>query len=73
METTFADSWSDLFMSYAKNKDADQPEHWGSLISIFMSPHFRVGRPIVFARVVCPSVSRNRVRSITQKPFEIFS
>ena len=46
---------------------------------LIMSPPFRVGRHIVFARVVClsihPSVcpSQNRVRSVTWKPFEIFS
>ena len=41
---------------------------------IVMSPR-RVGRHIVFALVVCPSVclSQNRVCSVTQKPFEIFS
>ena len=34
---------------------------------IFMSPHFRVGRHIVFAMVVRLSVcpSHNRVRSVT--------
>ena len=44
-----------------------------------MSSPFRVGKHIVFARVVCPSVcpsiclSQNRVRSVIQNPFEIFS
>ena len=40
----------------------------------YVSP-CRVGRHIVFALSVCPSVclSQNRVRSVTQKPFEIFS
>ena len=41
---------------------------------IYVSPR-RFGRHIVFALVVCPSVrlSQNHVRSVTQKPFEIYS
>ena len=29
-------SWENLFNPYANNKDADQPEHLHSLISIFV-------------------------------------
>ena len=46
------------------------------LVPLVMSPPpFGVRRHIVFAQVVCPSVcpSQNHVRSVTQKPFEIFS
>ena len=32
----WAVSWQNLFMSYANNKDADQPAHPRSLISIFV-------------------------------------
>ena len=32
----WASSWENLFMSYANNKDADQPAHPRSLISVFV-------------------------------------
>ena len=36
--TIWAMSWQDLFMAYANNKDADQPAHPCSLISVFVIP-----------------------------------
>ena len=34
---SWATSWENLFMPYANNKDADQPAHQRSLISVFVS------------------------------------
>ena len=34
--TIWATSWENLFMSYANNKDAEQPAHPRSLISVFV-------------------------------------
>ena len=33
---TWATSWENLFLPYANNKDADQPAHPRSLISVFI-------------------------------------
>ena len=41
--------------------------------SIFMSPHLRVGRHCFCLDRLSVCLSQNRVYSVTQKPFEIFS
>ena len=41
--------------------DLSVPDHCLSFYLSFMSPHFRVGRHIVFAMVVCPSVCLSKI------------
>ena len=41
--------------------------------NVIMSPPFRVGRHIAIAWLVCLSITKNRFRSVTWKPFKVSS